>query len=867
MNIITGKNFQDKAAKLAASLKDTTEQITILTQHVTYMEDLLLSQRDVLFNIEVKTLHQFEKDLLMQNLAFKRTLYTTPALVMKIRSILAHHHFKFFKASENPYPLIGEIITTLKLIHEEAIDLHNLPKTLLPLTREKCQEISQIDELLVQENTYMNLEEATMDLCASIKQKIIVMADDYPQRKQRQFFTALDAHTSVTLYLSHLEDDFVKNYYQGDITNMGTENAITTHLFDNEKIAPIGEASLIIGGSPMHEALKLTSDIKTKIVNEKAHYKDFMIVTHSQDMRDYLQNIFDNYGYPHNLPNNERYEYDDSYKAIVKSLANSQAHTFTTITQELLLLPLDDEYRTILTDLMSEEEILPDEYLLFLQMILTHKQTIEPAHDAITICDFSEALCVKPHYLYVMGLNEGDVPAVMGERGLLLEEDFEQLNVSPLSLSERLSLHEIEIMKTLLNPHLSLTLSYAQADMDGKEKMPSTLMNRLHDVFDLKLCQPNLLLHDVFLYMSGSSLPQFGLNTDLEHYDNKPQIINEEYRDLLGKGMSVSRLETYNKCPFAYFMQYGLKVTKQYNNDLAAYDIGHLAHYIMETSIDDEEHLLENAYNYVDNNLKEKYAASPLNKYFIDHMIEDMAINLKVVREQLGDFTIHAKEYEIKGALGEIPVLGMIDRVDTLDQYVRIIDYKSSTKTLDLSFAMQGFNIQMLTYMDLFIKEHPDLKPGAVLYFAMKRRILTKALSKSLSLHSHLSDADILKQYKMEGYAFDEEPYPFCSHLVPQSTKIRMKKDGTPYRGAPILNHAELTLVMDQIISYMHDLYEQLRSGHIDIMPAKADNNAAGIYPCDYCDYRSVCLFDVFYNENKVIRSELKNEILKEEKK
>ena len=71
---------------------------------------------------------------------------------------------------------------------------------------------------------------------------------------------------------------------------------------------------------------------------------------------------------------------------------------------------------------------------------------------------------------------------------------------------------------------------------------------------------------------------------------------------------------------------------------------------------------------------------------------------------------------------------------------------------------------------------------------------------------------------------------------------------------------------MAQIVSYMTALYEELRNGHIDILPAKADNNAAGIYPCDYCDYRSVCLFDVFVNENIVIKSNLKNEILKEEK-
>lgn len=866
MNIVLGKNFQEKANQLAISLRDVHEPLTIITEHVTYMEDLLLSQRDVLFNIEVKTLHQFEKDLLVERRMFKRHLYNQTQLVMAIRTILSHQDFTFFKISENPYPLIGEIITTLKRLHEEDIDLNTLPDHLLPLTKQKCLEINTIDQLLKQTNTYMNLEEATIDLVDQVSARIIVLGDDYPYRKQRAFFTALDRVTDVTMYLSHEEDDFVKSYYPGAISFVGEETTLTKHLYDQEKVNPIEKASVIIGGSPMHEVLKVTSDIKRRLVDEKAHYEDFMIVTHSNDMKDYLKDVFDREHIPHLLPETTRYDYDESYQAITKALASSQARTFTDLTNELLLLPLDENYRSLLKEVISDEEITPEEYLLFLQMIIPNKAARQPLHDAIMICDFAKALSVTPRYLYFLGLNEGEVPAVMGESGLLLEEDFLQLKTQPLSLSKQLSLHEMEIMKAILNPHKHLTFSYAQADMDGKEKMPSTLMKRLYELYDLENCIPDLTLHDVYLYLNSSQLPDYPLNEAIDHYDNKPVLIKEDYRHLLGKGMSVSRLETYNKCPFAYFMQYGLKVTKQYDHALAAYDIGHLAHYIMETSIDDEEHMKDHAYTYVKEHLQDKYDDNPLNQFFIDHMIDDMAMNLKIVKEQLGDFTIAAKEYEVTGDLGEIPVLGMIDRVDTIDDHVRIIDYKSSTKTLDLSFAMQGFNIQMLVYMDLLIKNKPDLKPGAVLYFAMKRRVITKALSKTLSLHKPLSDKDVFKQYRMEGYAFDEEPYDFCKQLVDSSTKVRIKKDGTPYSGAPILSHDQLKTVMAQIVSYMTALYEELRNGHIDILPAKADNNAAGIYPCDYCDYRSVCLFDVFVNENKVIKSNLKNEILKEEK-
>ena len=58
------------------------------------------------------------------------------------------------------------------------------------------------------------------------------------------------------------------------------------------------------------------------------------------------------------------------------------------------------------------------------------------------------------------------------------------------------------------------------------------------------------------------------------------------------------------------------------------------------------------------------------------------------------------------------------------DNYLKIIDYKSSNKDLDISLAIQGFNIQMLLYLDtLASKQQLDL--GGLLYFNTKKRILS----------------------------------------------------------------------------------------------------------------------------------------------
>ncbi|WRK55750.1 PD-(D/E)XK nuclease family protein [Coprobacillaceae bacterium CR2/5/TPMF4] len=64
------------------------------------------------------------------------------------------------------------------------------------------------------------------------------------------------------------------------------------------------------------------------------------------------------------------------------------------------------------------------------------------------------------------------------------------------------------------------------------------------------------------------------------------------------------------------------------------------------------------------------------------------------------DFEIVGSEIEIKRKYPDFNFTGIVDRVDQSDNYLKIIDYKSSNKDLDISLAIQGFNIQMLLYLD-----------------------------------------------------------------------------------------------------------------------------------------------------------------------
>ena len=872
MQIIEGFDLYHKLDTLAKEIANTSTPTVIITEHPEYVEDIFLHHTDVLFNIEIKSLMNYERDLLVRKHIFNTKIYNTPTLVYNIRHILLTNTFQFFKLSTNPYSLIDEIIKALKLLHENKIPYEDVDND---LTAEKLAELKAIDCLLDLDDTFYSLDEVVLNLIdESINENIYVIGDDYVSLSQRALFTKLDQYTNVTMLLSCDDEERLEcvlhHFYEGTYINYHTDqDIIAKHLFDIVPVNKIGKAHVIRGGNYRQEVLKVTADIKEKIVKEKAHFSDFMVITKDDLYQDYLKTIFDQWHYSHTIEETTLFYYDSSFIKIKNALPALTAQAFHDITKELLQLDLSNDYKDLLVQFNSDDPITPDEFFYFLVHILSSHQASEPIHDAIIVTDFKHALSASPKHIYILGLNEGSVPEIISDEGILLEEDFNTMTVRPLSLIERQGLIYMQIIRTLHNPLRSLTLSYSNADMDGKEVMKSTLMTRLEDLYELTEPSINMMIHHEQLYLRGSRLPDHPINEAIDDYiasKNNAKIIDEVYRDRLGKGMSVSRMETYNKCPFQYYLKYGLRIYPRIDDSLKPTELGSLAHYIMEKCLDDPEHVHEHAFDYIHDHLEKKYQANMINKFFIDHLVEDMKVNVRVVRNQLDHdaFTVTGYEQPIQGLFGDIPVGGIIDRVDCFEHYMRIIDYKSGDKDLNLDFAAQGFNIQMLVYLDL-LKKETKLDPGAILYYSMKRRILTHAIDKKYTLHSAFDLDKYHAQFTMKGYVIDDEKYTVTNACDIASIPVNLKKDGTPDKHSHIISQEKLDFIMKLITDYITELYEKLRAGNIPILPTKSDNNNPSIYPCTFCDYKSVCLFDVFYNENRLIKSKYLSTLKEEE--
>lgn len=842
MQMIKGMHLNKKLNELADKLQGPAY---IITENTEYVEDIFLNKYSCLFDIEVLTLKQYIDKILITHRQFARHIYSQADLVFMMRHILSSHTFNTIQFSSNSYEMILELISTLKKIHRNNITLEQFFED--TLLSKKCEDLYTINSLIT--GGYWTIEEMVDDLLDdTLKTPLYILSDDYPHIASQELFKKIDQYVPITL-LEMTETDEVLNDY---------EDTIIHHLFDNVNVHNVAQGRVITGGHPMQECMKIACDIKSRIVNEQLQYEDFMIITNQASYSDYLTICFDELNIPATLSQNVACHYNSDYRKMSRSLSECKGHTFKEIIQFLQKQDISASMIKTLDAYKCDDEISTEEFDLFLQCIIPGNRVTNKT--GVIVTSLEKGLTATQKHIYLTGINETFLPLEISDKGFLMEEDYKQFNPHPLLLDEQLQAHYKRIIQVLLNPYLSYTFSYSKKNMAANELIPSILMSRISDIFHLEQTNPSLNLLKNSLYLNQSRIDDDPINRFIDYYkmtSNQPEFIKDT--DKLGRGVSISRLETYNKCPFSYYIKYGLKITEKREDTLQSSELGSLCHYLMEKCLDNETLVDIEAKHYIEENLKEKYDDHPMNQYFINNLIEDMKMTIKIIQKQLklGDYVPVAKEKEISGQIGDVPFSGIIDRVDEFGNYARIVDYKSSSKEIDLNLAMQGFNIQMLVYLDMLCKQENKDRAG-MLYFNMKKRILTRDTSYALG------DEDVLKEYRMEGYMVDDGSTNSVKGLgsTPELiAPVKIKKSGEYANSAKVISPDELDQIMEYVENHISELYKKIHDGLIPIHPTLTDGAQPGsdfkVYPCTYCPYKSVCLFDVFENENRIIAKDM----------
>ena len=380
------------------------------------------------------------------------------------------------------------------------------------------------------------------------------------------------------------------------------------------------------------------------------------------------------------------------------------------------------------------------------------------------------------------------------------------------------------------------------------------------------------------------------------YFSNIPEKLNKENLEKLYGNIlhtTVSRLEKYKSCPFSFYLKYGLKIDENPEFRIQMLDTGSLMHdiideffkYILENGIDIKNVIDEEIKTIVDKIVIEKLSMS-VNYIFISsekykllvlrlkrllykalkYIIEGIKISKFVVLGSEIEFKKDAKYNPIIISIDDckkVEITGKIDRVDVAEnngeKYVRIIDYKSSSKMLDLNQVIAGLQLQLLTYLDA-ASEKENAIPAGVLYFNLLDPIITS--DKNLT-DEEIEEA-VRKKFKMQGYVLNdidiikmmdtnlEKGY---SNIVP--VYIDSNNNVSTTRSS-VLKKEEFENLQKYIKKTIKEISIEILNGKIDIKPY----NRKGKTPCEYCNYNSICCFNTKDNSYQYIDNRNKEEIL-----
>lgn len=381
-------------------------------------------------------------------------------------------------------------------------------------------------------------------------------------------------------------------------------------------------------------------------------------------------------------------------------------------------------------------------------------------------------------------------------------------------------------------------------------------------------------------------------------YTNIPEHIRQENIDkLYGNTLttSISKLERYRSCPFSYYLQYGLKIKPQEELKIQTLNTGTFIHEVIDEFFEStkeagikleeitEEQLSEIINKIVDGKLGQnknyiftstaKYRALVVRlkkiikkalKYIIETIVQS---RFEVLGTEL-EFGDKGKYKPIRLTLDngkKVEIIGKIDRIDTAQnedgKYLRIIDYKSSIKNIDLNEVYAGLQIQLLTYLDAACKEE-DLMPAGILYFSM----LEQMIKADKRMEQEEIEEKIRANFKMKGLILadvkvvklhDKKLEKGGSNLIPAYIDKEGNLSEKKTSGVTKEQFEDLQKYMYVVIK---QISKEILGGNIDLKPYYKDKKT----PCKYCEYKSICGFNMGGCENNYnyIDKKSKEEIL-----
>ena len=547
-----------------------------------------------------------------------------------------------------------------------------------------------------------------------------------------------------------------------------------------------------------------------------------------------------------------------------------------------------------------------------------------PAYaDRVTIGDMMRTRFLDTKVLFLLAANDNALPKRRDESGVLSEREREKLKKEGLILApgakEQLYEQRFYLYRLLTEASEQLHISFSAVDRAGKAMRPSFLLRHLEQllpglrgekqpdngVFYSRSEAEELLLKalraarkeaeaggktETAREAALSLLRAF--STDEESRTEAKaltasacalyaggKLFRETARALYGEVLtgSVTRIESFFRCPFRHFADFGLRLRQLPEFEIAQQDLGSLAHRAIELvfraaaaeggqlSEKSDEELAELAAKAVEEavaaDARKLYQDSAKNRWIVKKLTRIVTRSILVMAEQLrrGAYRPSAEELQFSSAEtpgstpelsgGSMRLRGKIDRVDTAEHagqlYVKIVDYKTGATSWEPYRILSGSQLQLLVYLsavtELFERQYQgkQILPGAIFYAPVgdafldldkvkNRDDLRKAKLKEL-MPSGLMNSDETALSLLAGEGEDAGSF---LPLKLSDGKIRL--------GENTVSAERFLKLQAYAKEKLKEAGEAILGGDVRALPLEEDGKSS----CEYCPHRDVCAFD-----------------------
>ena len=543
--------------------------------------------------------------------------------------------------------------------------------------------------------------------------------------------------------------------------------------------------------------------------------------------------------------------------------------------------------------ILGDAAIGTEEFVRLLKLVLgQYKVGVIPSSvDSVRAGDMARIRARGVRHLIVLGATDDALPARSEDGGLFTDRERERLCEQGI---ETLDDREMKLARELAGVYAALTVPTDSLTLTYPEPARgSYILTRLERLFGTAQTRPG---EEIFTAAPGPcfELAAFdggetagrarswfeekeewrGKLSAVERAANAPrgQLSRQVARELYGGKMrlSASKIDKYYSCRYAYFLQYGLGARPRDEAALDAPEAGTFMHFVLErtarqvksmggfravTEADVRRMAAGFAQEYADGRLGGLENKSGRFRYLFGRLTRAAQQVAVTMYQDLRESDFTPMDFELRFAPdGELPpvetgegdtVVGAVDRVDGWVKdgklYLRVVDYKTGKKTMDLRDVINGVGLQMLIYLFALEREGArrygmEIVPAGVLYSPARDELARS----DRDLEGEELEKARQKLVRYSGLILaDAEVMEAMEHGSRKRLPVTVSSRTGEVRGgiADAEQLGKLSRVVDRLIDEMS---REIRAGSITANPYLRGRVESA---CAFCKFHDACRF------------------------